>query len=127
MQMIEPWSVSPRLTSERLVTLARAAVRVRAEALPSHRPELGDDSWSFGCVAYRRTCYALKSLELSGEHPWLRIEERGLAFRLSVDHVPLRFYRGEAERPTSRSVAQSVRDMIAQGHLAFYKDELSAE
>lgn len=124
---VEPWSVSPKLTAERLGTLAREPVRVRAEAIPDHRPDLGDDGWSFGCRVYRRTCFAFKQLEASGKYPWLRVEEKGLACRILVEGELLRFYCGEAQRPTSRSLTRGVLDLVRQGKLPYYDEELSGD
>ena len=126
MHTIEPWLISPELTQDRLQVIAKEIVRVRAEALLEHRPEVGDDAWSFGCRAYRRTCFALASLALTGDFPWLRVSESGLACSIMVEAEQLRFYCGEAEKPSSRSLRRGISDLIAQGRFSFFEDELAA-
>lgn len=122
----EPWNISPKLTRDRLQLIAGEVVRVRAEAALEHRPEVGDDSWSFGCRAYRRTCFALAALSSTGDHPWLTIREDGLAFQILVEGEPLRFYCGDAEKPSARSLRRGIGDLVDQGRFSFYDDELAA-
>lgn len=122
-----PWDVSPALTVERLNLIANTIARVRADAREGHLPEKGDDPWVFGCRAYRRTCYALAGLELSGDHPWLQVHEEGLACTLLVEGEPIKFYKGEAEKPTPRSLRRGLDAALRQHKLFFFEDELNAE
>ncbi|WP_438015611.1 hypothetical protein WMF18_32745 [Sorangium sp. So ce315] len=119
-----PWEITPSLRPERLALLAKTIVDVRADARDGHAPEKGDNAWTFGCRAYSRTCFALGGLAASGEYPWLRVEEDGLACTILVDGEPIKFYKGEAKRPTSRSLRRGLEAAVRQGKLSFFEDEL---
>lgn len=122
-----PSEITPGFTTERLQMIARAIARVRRDALEAHQPEKGDNAWSFGCVCYVRTCAALSVLAASGEHSWLRLEVEGLACTILIDGVPVKFYKGDAEHPTDRSLRRGLEQAILQGKLAFMEDEHAAE
>lgn len=120
-----PSETTPALTADRLRLLAATITRVRADARDGHEPEKGDDAWTFGCRAYRRTCFAFHGLAETGDHPWLRVEEQGLACTLLIEAEPIKFYRGDAENPSPRSLRRGVDEAIRQGKLSFYEDELA--
>src|SRR6185436_2205165 len=120
-----PWDVTSAFTADRLMVIARTFADVRADAREGHLPEKGDSAWTFGCRAYSRTCFAFRGLAAAGDHPWLRVDEDGLACTLLIDGEPIKFYKGEAERPTSRSLRRGLQAAVRQGKLSFYEDELS--
>jgi hypothetical protein len=122
-----PSEITPAFTTERLQVLAGAIARVRRDALDSHQPEKGDNAWSFGCVCYVRTCAALSVLEASREHPWLQVDVEGLACTILIEGVPIKFYKGDAERPSDRSLRLGLEQAILQGKLAFLEAEHAAE
>jgi len=124
MSTTEPWTVCSSFTDSRLRILASEIVRAREEVLREYRPEKGDDAWCLGCRAYRWTCHALAGLANSGMHSWLRAREHGLSFTILIDGEPIRFFCGEPEHPTPRSLQRGVRDLFAQENLAFYEQEL---
>ena len=66
--------------------------------------EMGDDSWSVGCRAYAFGKQRLKRAAASREHAWLRVMDDSHHFVFLIDQVPVRFYRGFAEEPTSRTL-----------------------
>src|SRR5579859_6641609 len=107
-----PSEISPALTNERLQLLAREIARVRRDALEVFQPEKGDNAWSFGCLCYVRTCAALSQLEATGEYPWLQIQVDGLAFTILVDGEPLKFYTGDPEKPSDRSLRHGLEQAI---------------
>lgn len=119
-----PWEVTPALTADRLQVIVDAIASVRADAREGHLQEKGDDPWVFGCRAYRRTCHALRGLASTGDHPWLKVESVGLACTLFIDGEPLKFYKGDAENPTTRSLRRGFDAAITQGTLAFDPEEL---
>lgn len=125
--MAQPWEVSPPLTADRLHLIATTIAQVRADAREGHLPEKGDNAWVFGCRAYARTCHALAGLQLSGDHPWLKVKEDGLACTVLIEGEPLKFYKGEAESPTSRSLRRGLDAAIRQHKLFFYENELVSE
>lgn len=124
--VFHPSTITPALAEDRLQLLAATIAQARADAREGHEPEKGDDAWTFGCRAYRRTCFAFQRLAESGEYPWLVVEEHGLAFTLLLDGEPLKFYRGDAENPSSRSLRRGLDEAIRQGKLSFFEDELAA-
>lgn len=126
MKTTEPWTICPSFTDVRLRALACEIVRAREEVLREYRPEKGDDPWCLGCRAYRWTCHAIAGLADSGAHGWLRVREQGLSFTILIEDEPIRFFCGEPERPTRRSLQRGVRDLLAQENLAFYEEELGS-
>jgi hypothetical protein len=124
-----PWDVSPELQRERLILLAQEVARARDRIADLHEPENGDDPWSFGCRAYSRTCHGLQRLEESNKYPWLRTTRRGLSFTLFVDGVPLKFYRGDADQPNSRTLKSGLDETLRakQARLPFYDQEIAPE
>lgn len=121
-----PWDITPALTAERLQLLVSTIAQVRADNREGHLPEKGDDAWTFGCRAYRRTCHALSGLAMSGDHSWLEVHEQGLACTLLVAGEPIKFYKGDAENPSARSLRRGLDEAVKQGKLSFYDDELAA-
>jgi hypothetical protein len=112
--MIEfvPWEKYPSLTEDRLSTVASAIKDGRHSAVTDHEPSKGDDHWTLGCVAYKRACFAISSIEPS--HDWLKVlPEEQNRFTFSVGGVPLKFYTGTAEDPPSRSLAISYAELCS--------------
>ncbi len=124
--MAHPAEINPALTEDRLQVLTRTIVHVRADALEGHEPEKGDDAWTFGCRAYRRTCFAFDRLATTNEHEWLKTHTDGLAFTLLIGGEPIKFYRGDSANPTSRTIQGGLDQAIRQGRLQFLDDELGA-
>lgn len=122
-----PSEITPAFTTDRLQVIADAITRVRRDALEIHQPEKGDNAWTFGCICYARTCAALGVLEASKEHDWLRVDAKGLACTILIEGEPLKFYKGDAEHPSDRSLRRGLEQAILQGKLAFLKDEQAAE
>jgi hypothetical protein len=107
-----PWEKYPSLTSDRLVVIASAIKEARHSAVLNHEPSKGDNIWTLGCVAYKRSCFAIVSIEPS--YDWLKIlPEDQNRFIFSVGAVPLKFYRGMAEDPPNRSLAVSFTELCS--------------
>lgn len=83
---------------------------------PDMEPE--NTPWGAGCLAYDRTRYAI--VKQSAIEPWLRIVDSGMCFVFSIGVVPVRFYRGEPDEPTERTLAQNFPE-LAQMKFAFPK------
>ncbi|UFN51604.1 hypothetical protein LPC08_25410 (plasmid) [Roseomonas sp. OT10] len=101
-----PWDLHPALTEERLAAAARLLARGRADALALADPWAGDDAWSVGCRAYAFSKHQLARAAESGRYPWLGILDETHHFVFLVDGVPVRFFRGDAEDPTKRTLRQ---------------------
>lgn len=105
-----PWEKYPALKLERLIAVAAAIRSGRNSAVLSHEPSKGDNFWTLGCVAYQRCCYALT--ELSDRCNWLTVlPEEQNRFTFAVGGVPLKFYKGPADDPPSRSLAVSYAEL----------------
>jgi hypothetical protein len=122
-----PWEISPGLSQQRLQQLALIIDRVRADALEDHRPEKGDDPWTFGCMCYRRTVFAVDQFARSGDAPWLEADVEGLRCTLFLEGEPIKFYRGDPESPSDKFLTNGFDAAVRQGKLKFYEDELASE
>lgn len=116
--MIEPrpWDRHADLSQERLSTLALTILRVRDDALLTHEPHKGDGPWGYGCRALERQIDAIK--KLAETESWLTILEEGRHFVFQVGQVPVRFYKGRANKPRVSSLRQNHPELRAQ-QLAF--------
>lgn len=116
-----PWDLCPALEQHRLVTLARVAVATRNKAFAEADREAGDTNWGLACKAHERLMHSLT--RLSGEHPWLTVVREGLYVMPLVDDVPIRLYRGAADKPGSRHLdavrLEYERSRPAQPQMAF--------
>jgi hypothetical protein len=120
-----PWNVFPGLTEERLSLVAALLTNGRHSAVMSHLPSEGDDAWTLGSVAYRRSCHRI--LLGSKEHDWLKIlPEEHNRFTFSIGSHPVKFYQGKGEDPPSKSLAVSFTE-LAQMNLAFGGTEAAEE
>jgi hypothetical protein len=101
-----PWDLHPALTGERLSACARLLARGRADAVAMADPWAGDDAWSIGCRAYSFSRNRLRQAAEGGRYPWLSVLDATHHFVFLVDGVPVRFFRGDAEEPTKRTLRQ---------------------
>lgn len=101
-----PWDLHPSLTEERLAAAARLLVRGRADALAMADPWAGDDAWSIGCRAYSFSRNQVRRAAESGRFPWLSVLDETHHFVFVIDGVPVRFFRGDADDPTKRTLRQ---------------------
>jgi len=101
-----PWDLHHALTEERLVAAARLLVRGRADAFAMADPWAGDDAWSIGCRAYAFSRNQVRRAAESGRFPWLGVLDETHHFVFVIEGVPVRFFRGDAEDPTKRTLRQ---------------------
>lgn len=101
-----PWDLHPALTEERLSAAARLLARGRADALAMADPWAGDDAWSIGCRAYSFSRHQVANAARSGRFPWLKVLDETHHFVFLVDGVPVRFFRGDADDPSKRTLRQ---------------------
>jgi hypothetical protein len=97
-----PWDLNPALVQDRLETLARVAVTTRNRAFAEADRAAGDTNWGLACKAHERLMHALSDLVGSGEKPWLALVRDGLYLMPLIEGVPVRLYRGAADRPSAR-------------------------
>ncbi|MBB5696065.1 hypothetical protein [Muricoccus pecuniae] len=101
-----PWDLHPALTEERLSACARLLARGRTDAVAMADPWAGDDAWSVGCRAYSFSRNRLRQAAEGGRYRWLGVLDHTHHFVFLIDGVPVRFFRGDAEEPSKRTLRQ---------------------
>lgn len=124
MNDLKPWDIHPELQEERLVHLAGVMQYVRNDSLLGHEPEKGDTNWGLGCKNHERTCYAIS--EDVKNHSWLDLIETGLHFVFSIGGVPIRFFRGDAEKPNPRYLNRRDSEIEAHQYAFSFEERLAA-
>ena len=99
-----PWDFHRALTEERLQICGRLLANGRRDAVAMASYEVGDDGWSVGCRAYAFGKQRLKRAAASATHSWLSVMDESHHFVFLIEDVPVRFYRGFAEEPTTRTL-----------------------
>jgi hypothetical protein len=97
-----PWELSPVLQQERLILLAQVVAGVRNKVFAEANRDEGDTNWGLACRAHERLGHALERLAADGQHPWLTVIRDGLYLMPLVDGVPVRPFRGPADRAPAR-------------------------
>lgn len=113
-----PHDYHPDLKEDRLLTLAQFFADTRREIVALHEPIAGDDGWSLGCRSFARWRNLILKKWIAHEWEWLEIVNPGKKFIFSIGAVPVRFYRGSAEKPPARTLANSAQE-LTQLSLAF--------
>lgn len=109
---LTPSQIHPDLTDERLSILAQLVTDVRLGVAEAHEPDKGDTAWGFGTRACERQIHAIR--EAANTYSWLHILNSGRQFVFQIGAVPFRIYRGEPERPRSRTLARTYPEIRAQ-------------
>ncbi|WP_207539626.1 hypothetical protein [Sabulicella rubraurantiaca] len=96
------------MSEDRLRLCARLLANARRDAIALANEDLGDDAWSVGCRAFSFSRHRLQRVAEQKTYPWLRVLDEGMAFTFLIgtgaDAVPVRFFRGDAEAPTARTL-----------------------
>ena len=101
-----PWNLHPALTEERITACARLLARGRTDALAMADTWAGDDAWSVGCRAYSFSRNRLRRAAEAGRYPWLGVLDQTHHFVFLIEGVPVRFFRGDADEPSKRTLRQ---------------------
>jgi hypothetical protein len=117
----KPWDIFQQLQSERLHTLGAILKDVRRKALMIYDPEEGDGPWCSECTIYQRTLNTF--IRYSKILPWLRIQTTGLYFVIFVDGVPIRYYKGDVEKPKKNSLNIRTEELIPHEQLCLIDPE----
>lgn len=102
----QPWELHPALTEERITACARLLARGRTDALAMADSWAGDDAWSIGCRAYSFSRNRLRRAAEAGRYPWLGVLDETHHFIFLIEGVPVRFFRGDADEPSKRTLRQ---------------------
>ena len=65
---------------------------------------MGDDSWSVSCRAYAFGRQRLRRAAERGTYNWLTMLDESHHIVFLIEDVPVRFYRGSADEPTTRTL-----------------------
>ena len=103
-----PWDIHPALTEDRLRTCALLLTHARRDAVKLASPELGDDTWSIGCRAYAFGKQRLQRAAERGTYNWLTVLDQSHHFVFLIEDVPVRFFRGQADEPTARTLRRQI-------------------
>jgi hypothetical protein len=106
----KPWEVDAALREDRLRFIAELLLEIRGEVAYAQEPDKGDGNWGLGCRAYERTAFRLIQLASGGGYPWLQAvnpTNNRLELALSIGGCPVRYLRGDSERPALRHVARA--------------------
>jgi hypothetical protein len=106
-----PWDIHPDLTKDRIMTVGRLLRHARNDALDRFDLEIGDDAWTLGCCAFQYSCHRITRSALSGDYPWLAIEDDSKRYVFRIGAVPVRFYKGAPDEPTARTLNQSFPEL----------------
>lgn len=70
--------------------------------------EMGDDTWSVGCRAYAFGRQRLRRAADRGTYNWLTVLDQSHHFVFLIEDVPIRFFRGSADEPTTRTLRRQI-------------------
>ena len=99
-----PWDIHPALSEDRLRACALLLAHARRDAVRLAAYDMGDDSWSVGCRAYAFGRQRLRRAAQRGTYNWLTVLDESHHFVFLIEDVPVRFYRGSADDPTTRTL-----------------------
>jgi hypothetical protein len=117
----KPWEVHPEFVEERLLFIAGILKDVRNRTVDLHEPSEGDDVWSLGCRVYERSINIIT--RKAEDTSWLKVIKKGLYFVMLIEGVPIRFYRGDIENPTARSLQRLHPEIEAQQYIFPFAQE----
>lgn len=98
-----PWEYHPHLSEDRLVAIAKLIRRGRHDAVDSHNPRIGGNSWTRGCCAFQFGHFRILQAVVEQRYAWLSIIDDSMRLIFRIGAVPVRFYSGDAEDPTSKT------------------------
>jgi hypothetical protein len=120
-----PWDYHPHLERDAIIAVAGLIARGRSDALFRHDESVGDDSWTLGCRAFQFARFQLSEAAGTSGFEWLSIMDPSKQFIFKIGDVPVRFYRGEADDPNSRTLRQTFSE-LSQLAFVFGKEDAAA-
>lgn len=106
-----PWDYHPHLTRDAIISTAKLIARGRYDALARHDPGLGDDGWTLGCSAFQFGRFQILAAVGSAGFEWLSILDPSKQFIFKIGQVPVRFYKGDANEPSDRTLRQTFSEL----------------
>jgi hypothetical protein len=104
-----PWDHHPALMRDRLVTIGQLIRTGRNRALDRFDPSIGCTAWNVGCDAFSFQRHQI--VAASADYDWLEILDPGMQFVFTIGGIPVRFYRGEPDEPSERTLKQSFSEL----------------
>lgn len=98
MTLPTPQAFHSGFSSDRLQIIADHLLRVRHQTIMELSTDL-DDNWVRETACFGRSRNLLISLATEREHSWLGITHAGMDVTPTIDGVPFRFFRDDAEDP----------------------------
>jgi hypothetical protein len=108
-----PWEYHADLSADRLGFIGQLFHDVRAEVADVHLPDSGDDNYVLGTRGWTWCKNRLLDLATTKEQPWLSIVDPQRP-TFAIGSIPVGFYRGEPDRPHSRTLRQSNLELKQQ-------------
>ena len=99
-----PWDIHPALSEDRLRVCARLLAHARRDAIRLASYEMGDTPWSIGCRAYAFGQQRMRRTAENKTYNWLSVLDQSHHFVFLIENVPVRFFRGSADEPTTRTL-----------------------
>lgn len=112
-----PWDVNPSLDLQSLVAVGRLIEDVRNSVVDDLDVEAGDTffgQWTPGSKFHSRFAHRVVEATKDGAIPGLSVLDRRMQFTFGINGVPLRLFRGDAERPTKGARKKNVLEALAQ-------------
>ncbi len=104
-----PWEHHAALARDRLITVGKLIERGRNHALDRFDSSVGCTPWTVGCEAFAFQKFEIEAAAI--EEEWLDVLDSSMQFVFSIGGVPVRFYRGEPDDPTARTLKQSFSEL----------------
>ena len=117
----KPWEIHEQLQPDRLHTIGAVLKDVRRKALMIYDPEEGDGRWSSECTIYQRTLNTL--IKYCDVLPWFKIRNIGLYFVMFIDGVPIRYFRGEIQKPKKNSLNIRTDELLPHEQFCLFDQE----
>lgn len=107
----KPWDYHPHLMHDRIVAVANCIAQGRSDALIRHDETIGDDGWTLGCRAFQFARFQIGRAAGIPSFEWLAIMDPSKQFIFKIGDVPVRFYKGEADEPSDRTLRQTFSEL----------------
>lgn len=117
-----PWDYHPHLQRDVIVAVAGLIAQGRSDALIRHDETVGDDEWTLGCKAFQYARFQILKAAGTAGFDWLSIMDPSKQFIFKIGDVPVRFYKGEADEPSGRTLRQTFSE-LNQLAFIFGKDD----
>lgn len=103
---MKPWDYHSDLSEQRLTQIGLIIAEERNMVFDL-RKENRDDGWSLGCRAFTWCRNAISREASNGSTSWLTVLDSSMRFIFRIGDVPIRFFRGDADKPIKKTLASA--------------------